>query len=271
MAITTNDGLTAALAAATERDFWKAAVTAEAVGQFHSFWMVAGNPGAAVAPASGLNGEALSNATVGTLPFVNPVATGYLGMMEAEASTVGEILVCDRLWQNSGLVVATTTAQAIGAPVAIPARDVNGTTNGDGVRAFIEVITATTNAGVINNTTMSYTNQAGVAGRTGTLNTFPATAVAGTTVPFNLQAGDSGVRSVQSVTLGTSYGGGSISLVLQRKIATIGVMLVGPSFSKNFYDLGGPKLYSGSALFLRAKVSATAFGPFGGMIKPIDG
>jgi hypothetical protein len=47
---------------------------------------------------------------------------------------------------------------------------------------------------------------------------FPATAVAGTLVPFQLATGDRGVQSVQSVTLGTSYVAGAISLVLFRII-----------------------------------------------------
>jgi hypothetical protein len=45
---------------------------------------------------------------------------------------------------------------------------------------------------------------------------FPATAVAGTLVPFQLATGDRGVQSVQSVTLGTSYVAGAISLLLFR-------------------------------------------------------
>ena len=34
-----------------------------------------------------------------------------------------------------------------------------------------------------------------------------------------LQAGDQGIRSIQSVTLGTSYGGGTIHLVAYRLLA----------------------------------------------------
>ena len=69
--------------------------------------------------------------------------------------------------------------------------------------------------------TLSYTNQAGTSGRTATIASFPATAVAGTFVPFQLAAGDTGVRSIQSITLGTSYGGGAIHLVAYRILARL--------------------------------------------------
>jgi hypothetical protein len=124
---------------------------------------------------------------------------------------------------NSGLVVTTTTAQAI-TPVAIPARDTFDTANGDGVLAGFLVTTATTNAGAITNMTISYTNSAGVAGRTGTVTSFPATAVIGSFIPVNLQAGDKGIQSVQSVTFGTSLAAGAVSLVLYRVVRQVGIL-----------------------------------------------
>ncbi|MFO0749129.1 MAG: hypothetical protein U1F43_26225 [Myxococcota bacterium] len=68
----------------------------------------------------------------------------------------------------------------------------------------IEVSTATTNVSAVTNMTMTYTNSAGTGSRTGTIGELPATAVAGTFVQFQLDSGDVGVRSIQSLTLGTS-------------------------------------------------------------------
>ena len=108
----------------------------------------------------------------------------------------------------------------------------------------IEVSTATTNAGAITNTTLTYTNSAGTAGRTGTISSFPATAVAGTFVPFSLQAGDDGVRSIQTLTLGTSYGGGTIHLVAYRVLAgPLSVMTANGSDSLDFAGTGLPRNY----------------------------
>ena len=131
-------------------------------------------------------------------------------------------------------VVALPTKVSVAAgrvnefvPATAAARDNNGTSNGLGVIAAIYVSTATTNAGAVTNTTISYTNQDGVPGKTGTIPSFPATATAGSMVFVNLAAGDSGVRSVESVTLGTSYGGGAIHLVLVRPI------VIGPVTTSN--------------------------------------
>jgi hypothetical protein len=127
-------------------------------------------------------------------------------------------MLIDLMWINTGLVVTTITAQAI-TPVALPARDATGTTNGDDVQFGVLVTTATTNAAAITNMTISYTNQAGTAGKVGTISSFPATAVAGTLVPFQLATGDTGIRSVQSITLGTTLTAGAISLIGYRIIS----------------------------------------------------
>jgi hypothetical protein len=140
--------------------------------------------------------------------------------------------ILDRLWHNSGIVVTTTTSQTINS-VAFPARDNNGATSGEGVMIAIEVSTATTNGSPISNTTMTYTNQSGTGSRTATIPSFPATAVAGTFVPFALQAGDTGVQSIQSITLGTSYGGGAIHLVAYRALQNIPLIIANTGVAIN--------------------------------------
>jgi hypothetical protein len=218
-----NPTIDAALAGARHPySFHKVTGTMEAAGVRHSLWMAAGMPGPAATPAAGLAGEALTAVVTGQLPWANP-ASGETRLFRcgAGASSAGRLLLCDRLWQNSGLVVTTTTAQTINSvtlPSRCPGAPGTSNTNGNFIQAALEVSTATTNGSPITNTTISYTNQAGVAGRTGTISSFPATAVAGTFVEFSLQSGDTGVRSIQTCTLGTSYGGGAIHLVLFRRI-----------------------------------------------------
>jgi hypothetical protein len=270
VAITTVDGLTTAIANARPNSFLKSAVTAEAVGRFHSYFLVTGKPGVGVAPSVGLNGETVTQAKAGTFPYTDPASTGYLAQFRAGMAVAGQLVLYDRLWQNSGIAVATTTAQAI-TPVTLPSRDANGATLGADVEAWLECYTATTNAGAVTNTTISYTNSAGTAARAGALDPdWPATAVAGTMTPFRLDSGDSGVRSVQSITLGTSYAAGAVGIVLLRRLATIDVSVANAGQLLNFYDLG-TKLYAGSALCMMALVSATAFGQVSGHIRTIEG
>lgn len=259
MAITTLDQLIAGLL--NEEYVFKANFTGEVAGQLHSAMYLTGRPGAAAAPSPGLAGAALTS-YAGQIPF--PAAVGgknihLVGLDAAQGANIGGVILADRLWHNSGLTVTTTTAQTVNS-AAFPARDENGTTNGESVLIGIEVSTATTNASPVTNTTMSYTNQAGTAGQTGTISSFPATAVAGTFVPFNLAAGDTGVRSVQSVTLGTSYGAGAIHLVAYRVLAMIGTPLVNVTASKDAVQLGMPRCYDSSVPFMLYRLTGTAAG-----------
>ncbi|MBF9664229.1 hypothetical protein, partial [Streptococcus pseudopneumoniae] len=50
----------------------------------------------------------------------------------------GLVLLCDRLWHNSGFNVTLTTAQTVNS-VTFPERDMDGTTNGEGVFVGVEV------------------------------------------------------------------------------------------------------------------------------------
>lgn len=215
----------AAVAAARPFNVFKVGSTKEAAGVWYCASKDTGYPGAWSPGTPGLNGRATDGtaaADAGCIPLWLPTGTLYMGNVSVISTVAEAVQLADVLWVNTGLVVTTTTAQAI-TPVALPARDSNDSANGAGVLFGILVTTATTNAGAITNTTMSYTNQDGVAGRTATIASFPATAVVGTFVLFLLQAGDTGVRSVQSVTLGTSYAGGAISLIGYRPLTTVGV------------------------------------------------
>lgn len=258
MAITSMD---LAIAGARSPDnFIKVGGTMEAAGVLHSYFYTSGSPGAAVAPTPGLAGTALTT-YAGQLPFANPGAGGESRLMKlaCTANVVGTLILVDRLWHNSGLVVTTTTAQTVNS-AAWPARDEYGLTDGEDIMIGIEVSTATTNASAVTNTTMSYTNSANTSGKTATITSFPATAAAGTFVPFQLAAGDEGVRSVQSVTLGTSYGAGTIHLVAYRILAQVPITTANVG---NFVDIisgGAVKLYDNTVpqlLWLPSATTAT--------------
>lgn len=255
MALSTLDAYAAG--AQPPRGFLKVApATLEAIGVLHSLLYTQGEPGAGSAPSPGVAGEALTSLT-GALPFTNPVS-GHtrLARFEFGSTVAGRLYLVDRLWHNSGLAPTTTTAQSVNS-AAWPARDRDGSTNGAGVLVGIEVSSATSNGSAVTNSTLLYTNSAGTDTRTGTMPSFPATAVAGTFVPFLLQAGDVGVRSVQSVTLGTSYGGGAIHLVAYRVIASIGLTLANTGAERDAIGLGFPRLYDNSCLTLLWRPSAT--------------
>jgi len=267
------DGLTAAIIGVPT--VWgKDPVTAKAAGIPHTPWYGTGIVGAGAAPTGGLNGA----------NFTGPAVAGQIGMPAAvagatsvilranatQAGNVGGMWLVDRQWGNVP-VVTTTGAQAITQPT-LPARDASASTSGVGVVLALECSAATGNGAPITNTTVSYTNSAGVAGRTATLTSFPATAPQGTFVVFSLQAGDVGVRSVQSITLGTSYVSGQIHLIAFRLVCELppGPVTAVTNYL-SFTQLGRPTVWDASVLQLVYIPTGTAVGATYGSLSYAQG
>ena len=246
MAITSLDG-----AIAGERPFeaYAKAVTGTLVaGRPFSPFYLAGVPGAAVAPAPGLAGAALTT-YAGQIPVPPASANTHLSFFQMVSSAqAGAVMLADRLWHNSGFTITLTTAQTVNS-VAWPARDKNGATLGDGVYLGVEVSTAT-GAGVPT-ITVSYTNSAGTAGRTATNSVATvATSAAGTFYPIGLQAGDVGVRSVQSLTLSATWTSGTIHLVAYRPISVLSLSAAGIAASLNTVTGNNARVYDNSVPFI---------------------
>ena len=95
---------------------------------------------------------------------------------------------------------------------------------------------------------------------------WPATATAGTFLPFSLQAGDVGLRSIQSVTLGTSYVTGTILLMMIREVAFVPIPAATSSYIMDWANLGFPTLYNGTALSYYVVPTGAAVGVISGSI-----
>lgn len=226
----------------------KNATAVDTIGYHYLTNKDSGLPGAWSVGTPGVNGVVTACDVVGTAgsggalslgsPLLPDPASGawYLTRWGHNSAVISTTQLIDVLWYNTGLVVTTTTAQAITTPT-FPARDVNGSTNGEGLKIALYALTALGNAAAVANTTVSYTNSDGTAGRTATFSAAvgrqaPATPVIGTWMPFELAAGDRGVRSIQSITLATTYTSGTMMLVVYRPIKLEGVSLAnGPSGS----------------------------------------
>jgi len=115
MAITTLNGALAGMQ--YPRDFIKEVTGTLVAGRPHSLLYLAGMPGAGVAPTPGLKGAALTS-YAGQIPFANPASGNtYLARLAAQATQAGQLLLCDRLWHNSGYTITSTSAQVIGNTV----------------------------------------------------------------------------------------------------------------------------------------------------------
>lgn len=246
MAITTLDG---AIAGMKPPAYFAKALsgTLVAARPFSPFYL-AGSPGAAVAPTPGIAGVALTS-YAGQIPIPAASTNTHLARFSGVSSAQpGMLLLCDRLWHNSGIVVTTTTAQTINS-AAWPARDRNGTTNGDDVLVGLEVSTVTgAGASVIS---ISYTDSGNTAGNTGSaLIPYVAASAAGTFYPFSLAAGDSGVRSIQSYTSTVSMTSGTVHLVAYRVLATLELPAAGIPNAVDALTSGMPRCYDTTVPFL---------------------
>lgn len=155
--------------------------------------------------------------------------TKHLVRMHVQCVTAAGVpltlLLCDYLLYYPFIDMDSTDPQDLTNTVTLPRH-----TSGDGVQAFLVAQGAYTGGASF---TLNYTNQAGVAGRTtvasssnsgtfaGSLVTSGAVGVAGARGPFvTLQAGDTGIRSVEQVTF-LAPNGGIAALVLCRPLATL--------------------------------------------------
>lgn len=224
----------------------------------HSLFPIAGVPGIGTASAAGVAGSALVAPLAGCFPRSNPSSglEARLARMAAYGTTAGMLLLVDRLWSNSGLSATLTTSQTVNS-VAFPARDRNGSTNGEDVLVGVEV-TATMGAGVPT-LTLGYTNSAGTAGKTATTNVVAAAPV-GTFDMFPLAAGDTGVRSIQTFQANATRTSGSFSLVAYRVIQMLN--MASGNLGGDLDAISGalPRIYDDSCLhlmFLPTAVTAT--------------
>lgn len=220
------------------------------VGRPWTPFYAAGFPGPAVAPSPGVSGtDNTFTSYSGQLAFPATQSgqtihlAKFLGMSSA---TAGTMLLCDRIWHNSGLSATITTSQTVNSN-AWPARDDNESANGEGILVGMEVSTAT-GTGTPASLSLGYTNQAGTAGRTGA--NIPAMAASlpiGTFYPFSLQAGDTGVRSIQSFQINTTaWTSGTIHLVAYRIIDAIEISVAGISESRNIINGGLKRCWNGT-------------------------
>jgi len=211
--------------------FRKAVASAATVANdFVDYTYFAGNPPAnfyASAPLEAAHVEGIRGIHV---PNVSPLKqfVKSLTVMSAAASATGtsnqnqRMLLCDYLLYYPFVDTdAVGELQEMVQTVSLPRY-----TDGKGVMMMAVSQSAASTVGTF---TVSYTNQDGTAGRTsqgtytkvvtggGTLVSSTNAAVTGSQPFIQLQAGDSGVRSVQSVTF-SAAGGGLMAIVLVKPL-----------------------------------------------------
>lgn len=168
-------------------------------GRFTDLVQANGNPPAMTTPGAAV---ATDRTLVGCLGQFNSSGTQRLVQTEWTFANGGAILIYDRLVHMGGLDATVTTAQP-----AI-AHGITGVryTNGLGNMLAVEIYTQIGSTGTT--ITAEYTNESGTASRATPATTIGGTGFreAGRLILLPLQSGDTGVRSVQNVTLAGTTG-----------------------------------------------------------------
>lgn len=265
MAITTRDGLVAAMAAAERDVLFKASLANAAAGQLFSLWRATGLPDLGAIPTTAANPI---NTTTGALPFTNPGSGNcYLGKFDLQMANVGTVILYDRLGHMGGLsgTVVTPTAQTVN--LSIPASR-EAAVDGSDVEWFLEWYTDTGGTGV--NAVVTYTDQTDTGGRTVTV-ALAATSRAGRLYPIPPNAGQN-IKSIQSVTLSATTGAaGNFGVTVAKRVCQSAVAVTNLSVEKDAFQLGIPRIPNNACLWMAMLCSTTTTGVVNGRVDVIKG
>jgi hypothetical protein len=199
-------------------DFQMNAASDSTVGRFHNFArQFVPLP---VAPTASVAFDKTSAYSInGSVPNGGAGRLSILGARINPSTTSGvACMLVDILNMSGGMSGTVTTEQTTNLPTAALTRY----TTGDGVHAALIVHSAP--GSTATTVTATYTNQAGVGSRVTPAFAFGATVFnrLGSVLRLPLQDGDTGVRSVESVTLAASTGGvGNWGVVLYKPLALL--------------------------------------------------
>ena len=234
-------------------------------GRPHSTWYQAGAQGAGVAPSSGIGGGSLTATVTGQIPFTNPaLGNTYLARLQAMATQPGTLLLCDRLWANSGINDTLITEQTFTGSGLIPARDRNGTTVGTDVFAGIEVSVAT-GAGTPT-LTLKYLNTAGQTKTATNIDAAVASSIAGSFYRIGLATGDYGIQNAVSLTLSATWTSGTIHVILYRVLAALELTGANTPNAIDALTAGLPRIYDNSVPFFIFIPSTTTSSNISGQV-----
>ena len=239
-------------------------------GNWYDMSLPAGNPVANTYPGTALTGVVPSDQTGWGMYHGGDVGAATKQVLNASAFSAvatavpGVLMLVDVAKYWPGLNMLSASAQTLIAGTALTRY-----TDGKGLRAFV---VSTALAGTSAGTpvmTASYTNQAGTSGKAlGAVINFTAGAAnvptpgkichsgvaANNHAPFiPLAAGDTGIRSVETVTFTTAYTGASVAtaaLVLVKPLLSVPIVTLGVAGERNtiFQIPSSVRIQDGAAL-----------------------
>ena len=270
MAITTMDGLVSALATAQDQQLFFPSATNVAGGWILLNQAVTSSFGILAAPTAYGSGGNTYTQTAGTAGYPKWSAGSgtntYVGRWGSAFATAGTIHLYDMYWACSGLSGALNTAQSIVGFSGMPTR------NSNGIGAEIWIGCSSAIGATAHNVTVQYTNQAGTSGRNTVSTAGIVSMPANRMYQVSLQSGDTGVQSIQSLTLSASSGtAGNLWIMVMSRVASISAPVANISNVSDFASLGLPKIYDESCLMFVHQATTTSSGIVMGQLDIIQG
>jgi hypothetical protein len=257
MSITTLDGL---IAAAKQRVALKKTATRTTVANgWFSVFDVAGDPGAGVLAGTSVSAGVVPTDSTAGCPAINAFgggADGYLANIDFGSTVACRIRIYDLLFKAGAY--AFNANQALSAQPSFLARIPGGAAADTAgiTEIWVEQVTAATGNQAVN---VTYTNEAGTAGRTTGAVGIGAAPTLGRCWQLPLQAGDRGVSVITNVA-------GSVATVGTFNVLVLRPLWTGRVVAANFGDLhdylrtGLPRVFADSALFPLIAADSTSSG-----------
>jgi hypothetical protein len=240
MAITTFDGI---IGAAGQDQTWvKTGARTTVANAWFTLFDIAGNPGAGTLAGVSTAAGVIPVATDAGFPAINAFGlgnNGYLSNVDFGSTVPGRIKMYDMLYKAGAYPF--NAAQTLAAQPALTR--VPGTIY-TGLQLWVECVTAFTGIPTI---TITYTNEAGTAGRTTGAVTWVAATV-GRMLQLPLQAGDKGLQKIESVTSITATVG-TFNVLIMRRLWSARVRAANDGDTHGPDKTGMPDVYEASALY----------------------
>lgn len=270
MAIDTMDKLLGALSASKDQKLFFPSATNVAGGIINLNQAVTSGFGIMAVPTAYTSGGKTYNQSEQTTGFPKWSAGSgtntYIGRAGVTFATVGTIHLYGLLWACSGFSSIVTTAQTVTGFSGMPTRNPTG----EGCEIWIGCSSAT--GATASNVTVQYTNSANVSGRN-TVSTAHITSMPANRIyQLPLQSGDTGVKSIQSITFSASTGtAGNIWVLIVDRYASISSAVPNISVVSDAISLGMPAIFDESCILFVHQGTTTSSGVIMGNLSIIQG
>jgi hypothetical protein len=252
MAITTFDGFIAS--GKQGISITKTATRTTIAAAWFSTFDLAGNPGAGtLAGSSTAAGVVPTDATAGCPQILFSTGTGYLAQVDFGSSVASRLKSFDMLFKAGAYTFNANVTLA--AQPSFSSRVPGGTDFTD-TQIWIEAVTAFTgNLSVA----VTYTNQAGTAGRTTGTVALGIAPTVGRMIQLPLQSGDTGVQQINSVVATVSTVG-TFNVLVLRPLWSGRVKTANDGDVHDLAKTGMPVVYPDSALIFPVAADSTSSG-----------